>query len=178
MKCKKNLFPSGLWTEVLSSDCTKGRKTVTKSEDAVDWSRMCLTMSGELCQDAASSLMEQGWVLQMLFFCCINSFHDDFACGDRMSSFRLNSQKMFSVSHFPFNMRRLEICKEIIFYIVCICICVCICSNASPKRNLENNSVSLDISTVPLTCEGKAAKSSFQPSPTSVKFWAAAPQCL
>lgn len=91
MKCQKNLFPRGLCTEFLSSDCIQGRKTVAKSEDALDWSGLCLTTSGELCQNATSSLMKLNWVLQMLFFCCTDFFHDDFAYRDRMSSFRLNS---------------------------------------------------------------------------------------
>lgn len=171
MRRQKNLFPSGLWTEFLNSDCIQGRKT--KSEDAVDWSRMCPPMSGELCQNATSILREQDWVLHMLFFCCIDSFHDDFAQRDRMSSFRLNNQKRFLVSHFPFNMKRLEICKEVVLFfkiLFAFAFVLLVFVQMHPQRETQKRIVCLWIATVLLTCERKAAKSCFQPSFTSVKF--------
>lgn len=82
-------------------------------------------------------------------------------------TFSNSNYKMLLMSCFPFDMKRLKICKKMIqlFYIVCICICVCICPNVPLKRNLEKDKcLSLVISQGFLTCESKAANSSFQPS--------------
>lgn len=80
---------------------------------------------------------------------------------------------MLLMSHFPFNMKRLKICQKMIqlLYIVCICICAFICPNVPQgETQKKDKCLCLDISQDLLTCESKAAKSSFQPSFTCAKL--------